>query len=692
MAVAIGTTILSAVGLESAAGAIVVGSITVAGVVGTVVSIGATYALQSLLAPGAISPGITPTQVAQKQAAQQFTTRQAVPSRRKYYGRNKAAGYYGFLQSLNGSLYQVILIAHGEVSFVEHWIGDRKVTLDGSGNVTSPATMVAPGPTYIFVIDPAAGTLTQAAHAALLANFSSKWDASHTLTGIANVMFLQKGVPTNQFTTYYPGGAQNYRAVFDAARVYNVLDSAQDPGNPSTWDLGYSNAACVIRDYLTSPDGMAIPQSAINVDDFAAAASACNDIVTHADLTTDQRYRIAGGYDLDVAPKEQLAKLLSACDGFLRMKGDGTLGLDVGKWSEPTVVIDDAHIRAFDLPKGLGPLRMANEVRATYVDPNLDYQAVEAQPWRDDDDISNRGQVLSQTMDLTYVPSHNQARRLMKIAAARANPTRSGTITTDFYGLNALGERRLRLIIAARGIDMTVEVTSLKIDMETASCVIGVTAMPSSAYDFDAATEEGSVPNPSSISGAGTIESPSGFSATAVGSTFDVSCAAPSDRSDLQLHVEVSVQSSGVWTAVPVAVGAFSGTSAVLAAATYDLRAWFTAPGGAMSDYATLTGKVLGAVGAPSVPTNLAAVNSSGTVTVSWKAPNDSKVDSCHVYRNSTNTFGTATDITGPVYCSPNQALSMTDTPGAGTWYYWATSVSPTGATSGSAGSVNVTV
>lgn len=585
MAVSIGSFVVALTGIE-ASGAIVF-SATAYAAVGTAVLIGADLAVSAILAPSA-----------QKAGAQQFAVKQAIPVRRRYYGKNKASGAYAFIQTKDGNLYEVLLIAPHEIGFLEHWIGDRAVTLDGSGNVTT-ASMLDSGVQRFHILTKP-GTVSQTAHALLITDFPTLLTSNHKNLGIANVLFKQDGVESKKFTNFYPGGAQNYRTVFNGDRVWDVNAPAQSLGDPTTWALGHDNAANVIRDFLTSSDGFRMPTTAINLGPFQAAATVCDETVTLANSTTDKRYRLSGGYDLDAAPKDTLQKLLTSCDGLLYLGGDGKLGLKVGKWIEPTVTIADDHIHSFNLPKGLGPLREANEILGQFVDANQDYQPVQAQSWRDETDISNRG-LLSKALDTIFCPTHNQARRMMKVAAARANPERVGTITTDFYGLNALGERFIRVTINRRNIDMTMEITSFKIDTANAECNIGVCAMTADAWDFAAAFDEGSI----------------------------------------------------------------------------------TLPGSTASGNPTVT--------APTQPTGITANNSSGTVSIMFAAPNDVNVYACRVWRGTT-VFSSAVDISSQIFCAPSQFLTWSDTPGSGTWKYWATAESVSGNPSTEDGPATVVV
>jgi hypothetical protein len=666
---------------------VIVGSVTVAGAVGTIALGALEFGLTSLIS----GPG-------QKSAAQQFTVRQPVPSRRRYYGKDKAGGVHAFLRSNgNGSLFDLVLVATHEVEFLEHWIGDRRVTLAGGGDVIAPPSMTRDyWGSGVFAIDVQTGLDDQLANARLISNFPVLWTTAHRLQGIANILLVQRSVKQTDFTKYYPGGAQPYRGVIHGDRVWNGTDPEQNIDDRSTWNLGYDNAAWVIFDYLTHKDGMRLPRAAVlpSLAKWQYAATVSDQSVPLLAGGTDRRYRIDGGYDLPTAPKDVLKAFSDSCDGWLAMQADGSIALEVGEWQAPSVTITQDHIRSFSLPKGLGPLRTANEIRATFTDPNNDYQPVEALPWRDEADISARGTVIDRQIDLTYCPSHNQARRMMKIAASRANPERAGTITTDLFGLNALGERRIHVTIKRRGrptIDLDMDVTSFKIDMATQSCIIGVSAADSAVYEFDAATEEGVIPAPNPGSTGGDIEVPTGVMVTSTDGTLTASCDVPTDRQDLQFHAEYTIHSGSVWTIIPVAIGAYTGTSGSLPKNSYDVRVWFTTQDGAASEYVEVDGVDVGGVAAPSSPTGITAINASGTVTVDFFAPNDPNVSDCRVYRGS-GAFGSAVDISGPIYCAPNQKLEKTDTPGAGTWNYWATAESVSGNASAPDGPAVVTV
>ncbi len=80
MAAVIGASITAALSLEAVGTTVIIGSITVNAVIGALVLTGVEFGVSQLLAPS------------QKASQQQVTTRQAIPSRRRYYGLTGTAG------------------------------------------------------------------------------------------------------------------------------------------------------------------------------------------------------------------------------------------------------------------------------------------------------------------------------------------------------------------------------------------------------------------------------------------------------------------------------------------------------------------------------------------------------------------------------------------------------------------------
>lgn len=492
----IGFIIVSAVASEAIAGSAVIGSLTVAQIVGTAVVIGGSialnYALQSNTEP--------------KSQDGQVVTRQAIPPRRSGYGRIKIAGPLLFSETQSGvgaRRHQLIALNCREIdAFEEHWLADAMVEFaSGTDGAVSNLYQSSGGGDHIFIYW-RIGAASQAAYSTLISTFPTKWTSAHNANGIASALVeTVQPADAEDFTTVYPGGlAPPYRAVIRAAKVWDPRDGAQNKDTPSTWTWT-RNPVLIALDFHRHGDGMGLAalddvyftSAAIN-EDWIPAADICEEILEDG----NDRYWCSGSYSLpDDDPANVLSAILVTCDGQPYERSDGAIGIRVGKTIDPTITLDDEHILGYDgFKKGDNAFLACNEVTAKYTSGDHDYQETDADPWRDEDDIAERGQVISKSLALHWVVTHNQARRLMKLAHKRFNPEWQGRIVTDLAGFAIRNERYVHLTISDLGIDADFEVTSFdaSIGTDATTCSIGVISLDQSAFDFDFDTEAGTEP------------------------------------------------------------------------------------------------------------------------------------------------------------------------------------------------------
>lgn len=133
-------------------------------------------------------------------------------------------------------------------------------------------------------------------------------------------------------------------------------------------------------------------------------------------------------------------------------------------------------------------------------------------------------------------------------------------------------------------------------------------------------------------------------------------------------------------------------TSVVPANTLLDIQVAFIASDGDYGDW-SVTANVTSTIdpNRPATPTNMTAVNSAGTVTVSAKAANDNTRYLVFKRGTSSQTFAQATLI-GQYNVSANQIISFTDAPGTGTWKYWCGAENNSGIASLAQASQTVTV
>ncbi len=657
-----GSLILTAVA-SSAFAASAAGTI-IAGVINAAIGIG----LQMLTAQ---RPDVPKPQDVQN------VIRQPLPVRSKHYGLKRLGGVLLFIEDRDGAVFQVVAFGTQRFDGVVDWIIDnRHVTLNSSGVVTSQPYY---GDNVRIYYKP--GTVTQTAHARLIEIFPTIWTSAHRNRGVANAVLETRGVKLEKFGKIYPNKIAVLNGIF---RTALVLD-------PRTGATEFSaNLALEFRDYLTSSDGLQIATSFIDDDDFKQAADDSDVLLPTKSGGTVRRYHGALSYSFDATPASVINRFLTATDGRISLKPNGKIGFSVGVWREPTVTLTDAHIIDFSMSDGGGPLREFNEILVKYEEPLADFAAADAQPWRQDDEIATYGETRSQTIEAYEIQNHNHARRIAKIAAARAAPRWQGTLKTNLFGMNAWDQRFIRVQISDLDVDgdpfdETMEVLDVSLNIEDMTVSLQVASFGAPVYAFNPTTEEGtaptiperveegSIPAVQMASAIGTQRTVSGGVKVAL---IKVSVAAPSGRDDLKLEVEYSRADQEEWQAAAVApdalrvdiIGLEDGTS-------YDVRMrWRTAAGGA-GDYALIEN--IAAVADPTPPLPVTGLDTnpgptSGTVRISWKNPNSENFKAVRIFRNNSTNFATATDLAGPVYGPAGANQIYDDTPpSAGTWRYW---------------------
>lgn len=467
-------TALTSAGVTGAA--LSIGTTLLAGVAGIALSTGLSFLAQSLFRPAAPRPEDV-----------QQSYRQATAPRVRHYGRVKASGPLVFLESSQGDLYKIAALGQGPVDAIEQfWIDDKRVYLNESTFVTT-----APWATKV-AIQYRLGEASQTAYSFVSTRFP-EWTSDHRGNGVASLAIRQLPVPDSDFLSMFPRGVEtNYRVVMRAAKLVPF-----GGGTPAWGD----NAAAVIYDYMRHADGMRLPASVLDTPlalaGWSAAFARANENVPLAAGGTEKRYRLWGSYQLNERPADVLGRMLQCCDGRLIPTPDGGLTLDIGTWEEPTVIIGPETITGWSgLKRGRDVLTTANTIRATYLEPNQDYQAADADPWVDEADVSERGEIAADAQ-FNMAPSHGQARRLMKLAAWRANPSWVGTFQCNLRAMAAIAKRFVRIQLPVYGINSVFEVQDFRFNIGEGGMLAGVTlsvqSMPGAAYDWEP-SQEGMAP------------------------------------------------------------------------------------------------------------------------------------------------------------------------------------------------------
>lgn len=658
------------------------------GYAGAISGLGATLVGSALigaaiLGASLLTSAFTPQAQRPEAKERQATVRQSVGARWRYYGRNKVGGLLWFFESKEGVLYSGITLNEGEIHDIrEVWLNDKSVTLDSSGLVNE-----AP---YFFDgrsrarIEFQTGTASQAAYPTLITAFPGTVTSNHRMRGVSTCLSVFEEVDSEKIGEVYPQGNPGVRIVADMSLIKSVRTGATIFSN---------NPADVIYDYLTGVDGAGFPygagklESQVDLASFQDFADLCDELVPLKDGGATKRYTINGGFALNEEMRTVLGRMCAACDGDIYINGAGKMAIRGGQWVEPTLTLDSSlgHIISGEFRQGQAAIAAFNELNITYVDPAQDYMDTEGERWLDTANIALRGKVLSDTLDLPMVQSHAIARRLAKIHTAKSNPLWVGTVITNFYGFNALGEETITIKFGPLGIDTTFLVQSVKILDDLTGVQLSVTSLGETAYDWDAEFEEGSGPNaPPSTSEPIALVPPEDFHVSAaefvvdgtpVGTYLPATWTEPS-RTSLTQEVEYRPTGDPTWLNMSVTDGqGFAQGSVVTPDAVYEVRARTRSPGGVYSAYTTT--EIITATAdtsTPSAATDVDATGSAGAVLIEATHSVSDNAIGCRVYRNTSNTFGTAT-LLHTQYGSPGIAWSHTRAETAGTRYYWVVAI-----------------
>lgn len=450
---------------------------------GLALSLGFSYLASSIFRPSQPKPEDVQQQV-----------RQPTAPRIRHYGRVKTSGTWAFAETKSGNFYKVLALGQGPFDAIEEfWIDDLKLDLRPDGTPVPPSKF-REGTTgkSLLRLEGRLGLSTETAYSELMAEFP-EWTAQHRGDGVASLLACQYAVGQEYYLNLFPNGINtNYRVVARTSKVKNPLTGVTE------WN---DRAAAVIRDYMTHRDGMRLPESLFTTplaqSGWAAAYNRSNEAVAIAAGGAEPRYRLWGSYQLNERPADVLGRMLACCDGRLVPTPDGGLTLDIGEWEEPTVILMADAITGFsEVGRGRDVMTSANTIRATFLDPSQDYQSTDADPWADEDDVSERGEE-AKDVQFNMSPSHSQARRLMKLEWWRANPNWVGTFNTNLMGLAAFGKRFVRIQYPLFGINSVFEVLDFKFILGEGGILQGaavqVQSMPQTAYQWDV-SQEGTAP------------------------------------------------------------------------------------------------------------------------------------------------------------------------------------------------------
>jgi hypothetical protein len=334
------------------------------------------------------------------------------------YGRVKTGGAIIYNEATgvnNKDLHRIIAYAGHEVtSFDEIYVNDEVVTLDGTGNVISPAKYDG-----LIRIKEHLGSPSQTADTYLVAESDGLWTTQHTLNGIA-YLYIRLSFSSDAF----PNGVPEITATIKGKKIYDPRDGT------TAWS---DNPALCIRDYITS--GYGLGEDAAQLDDtlVSAAANVCDETDTEAGTT---RYTCNGAFLTSVTPYDMLNDLLTSMGGML-WYAQGKWRMKPAYWTEPVLSLTNDDLRSgLSVSTRHSRRDNFNIVKGTFRGEESNWQVTDYPEVKNTDFITaDGGQESTADIDLPFTDNSIEARRIARIALER---NRQQLTVQASFGLRAL--------------------------------------------------------------------------------------------------------------------------------------------------------------------------------------------------------------------------------------------------------------
>lgn len=373
----------------------IIGSITVANVIGAVGLVGASTVIGRSLAPKLSLGQLNTASPLQLQKG-------STEYHRVVYGETRVGGVlFDALETGTDREYLHMLIVHAAHECADLstcWLNDEIITLDGSGNATG---------TYAghLRIRNHLGEPDQVADSLFVAESGGSRSETDVATGLCYT-YARLKYNREKFAT----GATAITRLVKGRKVWDPRDEEQDPDDPSTWGWNDNPPLCIL-DYMLAEFGVGEDRANINLASFIAAANACDELVDGK-----KRYTLNGTFELNAEPGTILEKMVESMAGTLVNVG-GEWVLHAGVWRTPVHTLDETDLRDGAQIQPQASMREAfNVVRGTFTSPEIGYQSDEFTAVLNEAEIEeDDGRENGEDLDLSLVTDHAQARRIAQI-------------------------------------------------------------------------------------------------------------------------------------------------------------------------------------------------------------------------------------------------------------------------------------
>lgn len=609
-----------------------------------------------------------------------FNLKQTVPPLTYVLGRVKKAGDYVFLEEKDGVAYHILCWAgHRIHGFVTHYLHDEAVTLDGAGQVTAPTHFFING-RYVVKILTRLGLNAETAYSSVVSAFPSIWSSNHRGDGLATVCMTCGPVGQEKFMDVYTNQMPEHSAIGDGMLLYD----------PRTETTAFSKNLALFRLWhLTHPVGGKLTLNDLYIPDWINAANVCDESVTNRSAATESRYHGGLWFRSNSDPIEVGRLMDQAAEMVVFERPDGKVGVHAGEYVAPTVRLTDTDIISAQLDINTRRGGTVLAVRGRYTDPSDGYatndSAIYGDPYGEVDDSTER----TSTLENQAIQSHNHIQRLQKITYIRKNAKKVSIVAHYEAAKDVLSSRFVKVHLPPKMTESIVEITSTpRLSLRDLTISFSGIIVPSTLYDFDAATEEGAPGATVTPIESDGVPVPTGFTASistevvAGGGTAAFIYGEWTVVNDALVY-EMEYERTDLASA-PISVFSAETEDNIRSGYLADgeeyrirLRAWGGGSSSAWTDYTILTATADPV--APVVVTAVSVTPGVGEAEFNWTAPNSANYYAARIYINTVNTFGTAT-LVATEY-GPPSAVDLRAVTGlsAGSYYGWIVAINASG-------------
>lgn len=650
------------------------------------------------------------------------TVKEPSPTQKIIYGKVRVGGSIVFIDITgtdNEYLHLLVCFASHEVEEIEKiYFNDKEAWNSGSGGTTVSPFNAAIGNNPYVTVDLVEGGQTGAIGA--LVTRSTYWTTDHKNLGHVMVYFRlmwnsdDGSSGEGKSNSLFPQGIPNVTALIKGKKIYDprkdstsaVYDSSLGVAThrlatASTWEWS-QNPALIVRDYMTDDKfGLKDSDSLINLAALATAANVCDQDVTLADTSTQNRYECDGRIDSGKTIKTNLEGLLTSMAGNLIYSG-GEYFINAGAYSSPahtlteTDIISDIRVQTSTPRK-----QQYNAVKGQFLSAQKNYVTMDYPAFISSTYATEDGDPLYLDVPLHFVTDDHRAQRIAKLKLLKSRQQTVVTFSVNLIGLKLKCGDTINITNDKMGwSSKQFEVIEYAINPQNDGVIaVNLTCLETSSAVYDWTTSDEVTMNfggTIDLPNGSTVNAPTSLSATSspqlqndgsILPAFVIAWTHSTGGGISNYEVEYKKASDSSYTTSAFVYSTPYRLEPVESGINYDIRVRAINYQGVKSSYITITNQAAtGDTTAPSAPTSMAVQNGVKQLTVTWTKPTASDYSHAEVYEHTSDSSGSASKVG-----EGSGSFVRTGLASAATRYYWTKAVDYSGNTSAFSSSANGT-